>query len=95
MVYLRTVSGGFLKAESIIALAPLHGDEGQVVGWMAVRPDGSTAPLARFYSAPRRIEKALPHLFPSSDPVGQPRRRFIVPYTKRGIARPSHGGTSP
>jgi hypothetical protein len=88
MVYLRTLAGGFLKSDSIVALAPRHGDDGQVVGWMAVRPDGSTAPLARFYSAPGRGEKTLPHLFPSPNPVGQSRRRFIVPYTN-ARARPS------
>ena len=86
MVYLRTVSGSFLKAESIVGLAPQHGDGGEVVGWLAVRPDGSTTPLAGFYSAPGRIEKALPHLFLAPAPVGPPpRRRFIVPYTGNSV----------
>lgn len=58
MVYLRTVSGSFLKAERIVGLAPRHGDNGKVVDWLAVHPDGSTTPLAGFYSVPGRIEKA-------------------------------------
>jgi hypothetical protein len=85
MVYLRTVSGGFLKAESIVGLAPQHGDDGKVVGWMAVRADGTTTALAGFYSAPGRIEKALPHLFPTSVLSAPPRRRFIVPYTDNSV----------
>jgi hypothetical protein len=105
MVYLRTVSGGFLKAESIVGLAPQHGEDGKLVGWMAVRADGSTTALAGFYSAPGRIEKALPHLFPAPAPVEAPRRRFIVPYTKKGMrigksptepgGRPSHSSSTP
>jgi hypothetical protein len=86
MVYLRTVSGSFLKAESIVGLAAQHGDDGKIVGWLAVRPDGSTTPLAGFYSTPGRIEKALPHLFSAPAPVGPPpRRRFIVPFTDKGV----------
>jgi hypothetical protein len=60
MIYLRTVSSGFLKAESDVGLAPLHDGDSKVKGWMGVRADGSTTALAGFYSAPGRIEKALP-----------------------------------
>lgn len=66
MIYRGTVSGGFLKAESVVGLAPQHDGDGKVKGWMAVRADGSTTALAGFYSAPGRIEKALPHLFPGN-----------------------------
>jgi hypothetical protein len=105
MVYLRTASGGFLKTESIVGLAPQHGDDGQVVGWLAVRPDGSTTLLAGFYRTPGRIEKALPHLFPTPALVGPPRRRFIVPFTDKSVRvsrlppepgrRPSHNSSVP
>ena len=106
MVYLRTVSGSFLKAESIVGLAAQHGDDGKIVGWLAVRPDGSTTPLAGFYSTPGRIEKALPHLFSAPAPVGlRPRRRFIVPSTDKGVRisrsapepgrRPSYRSSAP
>ena len=86
MVYLRTASGTFINSMTVVGLVPQHAEGGKVVGWMAVRADGSTTALAGFYSAPGRIEKALPHLFPASAPVGPPRRRFIVPYTKKGHA---------
>jgi hypothetical protein len=106
MVYLRTMSGSFLKAESIVGLAPQQGDDGQIVRWLAVRPDGSATPLAGFYSAPGRIEKALPHLFAAPARVGpQPRRRFIVPFTDKRVRisrlppepgrRPSHSSSVP
>jgi hypothetical protein len=86
MVYLRTVSGSFLKAESIVGLAPRHGDDGKIVGWLAVRSDGSTTPLAGFYSIPGQVEKALPHLFQGTARIGRPLRpRFIVPYTDKSI----------
>jgi hypothetical protein len=58
---------------------------------MAAR--GLLAAAGAFGQAAMLIEKALPHLFPSPDPVGQSRRRFIVPYTSQGIARPLHGST--
>jgi hypothetical protein len=65
MLYLRTASGSFISSTIIVGLAPQHGEDGKTAGWMAVRADGSTTPLATFFSAPGRIEKALPHLFPS------------------------------
>jgi hypothetical protein len=91
MVYLRTVSGGFLKAESVVGLAPQLGDGGKVVGWMAVRADGSTTALAGFYSVPGRIEKALPHLFPTPLAAARRHRGFIVPYTDNGVRTRSAG----
>jgi hypothetical protein len=81
MIYLRTASGSFLKAENIVGLAPEHGENGKIVGWMAVSGDGSMTPLARVYGAPGRVERALPHLFPAPASTGSPSRRFIVPYT--------------
>jgi hypothetical protein len=67
----------------IVRLAPQHGED----GWMAVRADGSTTPLAAFFSAPGRIEKALPHLFPKtkSEPLSAAasRRRYVVVRTAR------------
>jgi len=81
MIYLRTASGSFLKAEDIVGLAPEHGEDGKIIGWMAVSGDGSTTPLARFYGAPGRVERALPHLFLAPATGRSPRRRrFIVPY---------------
>jgi hypothetical protein len=63
MLYLRTASGTFISSTMIVGLTPQHGEGGKIVGWIAVRADGSTTALASFYSAPGRIESALPHLF--------------------------------
>jgi len=70
MLYLRAASGSLISSTRIVALAPQPGEDGKTVGWMAVRADGSTTPLAGFFSAPGRIEQALPHLFPG--PVAAP-----------------------
>jgi hypothetical protein len=83
MLYLRTASGSFINSTMIVGLAPRHGEN----GWMAVRADGSTTPLAAFFSAPGRIEKALPHLFPelTSEPIAAPvnRRRPVIVRTAK------------
>jgi hypothetical protein len=85
MVYLRTASEAFVKADAIVGLTPQHGEDGAIVGWMAVRGDGSTTPLARFYGAPGRIEKALPHLFKAPTAARSPGRQITVPYTNRSL----------
>ena len=74
-----------MNADNIVGLAPQHGEDGKSAGWMAVRADGSTTPLARFYSAPGRVEKALPHLFQAAVSTGLPGRRVIVPYTNKAV----------
>ena len=61
MLLLRTASGGFIKAESIVGLSPQRDGNGRIT-WAAVRVDGSQVRLAAYYGAPGRIEKALPHL---------------------------------
>jgi hypothetical protein len=87
MLYLRTASGSFISSTIIVGLAPQHAEDGKIAGWMAIRADGSTTPLAAFFSAPGRIEKALPHLFPepTSEPVAAPapRRRYVVVRTAK------------
>lgn len=94
MLYLRTASGSFISSTMVVGLSPQHGEGGKI-GWMAVRADGSTTPLASFYSAPGRIEKALPHLFPKPEPIAAPisHRRFVVPYTNKVVrtAKPGSG----
>jgi hypothetical protein len=84
MLYLRTASGSFINSAVIVRLAPRQGED----RWMAVRADGSTTPLAAFFSPPGRIEKALPHLFP--DPTSKPiaaapvsRQRYVVVRTAK------------
>ena len=61
MLLLRTASGGFIRAESIVGLWPHRDGDGQIT-WAAVRADGSQVELAGYYGTPGRIEKALPHL---------------------------------
>jgi hypothetical protein len=87
MLYLRTASGSFISSTMVVGLTPQHGEGGKIVGWLAVRTDGSTTPLASFYSVPGRIEKALPQLFPKSEPIAASifHRRFVVPYTNKVI----------
>ena len=58
---LRTASGAFIKADSIVALSPRRDGDGQIT-WAAVRADGSQVELAGYYGTPGRIEKTLPHL---------------------------------
>jgi hypothetical protein len=64
MLYLRTADGGFVKDASI---ARLRRDEADA--WIATRRDGSEVALARFFSAPGRVEEHLPHLLPCPEAV--------------------------
>ncbi len=61
MVYLRTADGRFIAATSIVRLADRRAES---KCWVAVRGDGEQVELARFFSAPGRIERDLPHLLP-------------------------------
>jgi hypothetical protein len=72
MLYLRTASGTFINAARIVELAP-PGDPAEV--WVAVCSDGQDIPLARYYSAPGRVERELPHLLPAGGPVALPSRQ--------------------
>jgi hypothetical protein len=71
MLYLRTAYGTFINAGSIVELTQ-HGDQPEV--WVAIRSDGQEVPLARYYSAPGRIERELPHLLPRREAVVLPSR---------------------
>ncbi len=61
MVYLRTADGRFIAAATIVRLADRRAEADC---WVAVRGDGEQVELARFFSAPGRIERDLPHLLP-------------------------------
>jgi hypothetical protein len=71
MLYLRTASGRFINAASIVELTQ-HGDQAEV--WVAIRSDGPEVPLARYFSAPGRVERELPHLLPGREAVVLPSR---------------------
>jgi hypothetical protein len=63
MRLLRTASGGFLNVDRIERLDE-PGDAAD--GWVAILDDGEEVVLARYYSAPGRIERELPDLVPVS-----------------------------
>jgi hypothetical protein len=58
MLFLRTASGSFVNAATIVRLSLQHDGE----GWLAICGDGKEVVLDRYYSAPGRVEKELPHL---------------------------------
>jgi len=63
MRLLRTASGGFLNVDKIERLdEPSEASD----GWVAILDDGEEVLLARYYSAPGRIERELPDLAPVS-----------------------------
>jgi hypothetical protein len=86
MLFLRTAIGGFVKAESIVGLSPQRGEGREIADWLAICADGSEIALAAFYAVPGRIERALPHLFPSQG-TAPARRRVLVPYTNLVLRR--------
>jgi hypothetical protein len=51
VLYLRTASGEFINAATIVQLSPQRGG-GEITGWMAVRGDGKTVPLAACWKTP-------------------------------------------
>jgi hypothetical protein len=60
MRLLRTAAGGFINAARIVKLLD---ERGQAVdSWVAICEDGDEIALARYYSAPGRIERDLPDL---------------------------------
>ena len=61
MLYLRTASGTFIDAASIVELTR-RGDQTKVC--VAICRDGQEVALARYYSTPGRVERELPHLLP-------------------------------
>jgi hypothetical protein len=60
MRLLRTAAAGFMNAEKIVRL----GEEAD--GWVAILEDGEEVALARYYSAPGRVERELPDLVAAS-----------------------------
>jgi hypothetical protein len=63
MRLLRTAAGGFLNVEKIERLdEPSETAE----GWVAILDDGEEVVLARYYSAPGRIQRELPDLVQAS-----------------------------
>jgi hypothetical protein len=60
MRLLRTIAGGFLNVEKIVRL--IDGRGAPADSWVAICENGKEAALARYYSAPGRVERELPDL---------------------------------
>jgi hypothetical protein len=78
MLYLRTAAGTFINAASIVELTQRRD---QAESWVAVCGDGQELPLARYYSAPGRVERELPHLLRAREAIALPIRRAVAAAT--------------
>jgi hypothetical protein len=79
MRLLRTAAAGFVNAEKIVSL----GEEAD--GWVAILEGGEEVALARYYSAPGRVERELPDLVAASR--GTPAAAWRAPPAARGCGR--------
>ena len=73
MLYLRTASGDFVNAATIVQLSPQRADgTGEITSWVAICGDGKAVALASYYAVPGRIEKVVDFM-PAIDarPVGE------------------------
>jgi hypothetical protein len=63
MLYVRTASGEFINAATIVQLAPQRGGSGdEITGWVAICDGGKAIMLAPYYAASGRIETVLDYL---------------------------------
>ena len=60
MLYVRTASGSFINASTIMQLSPQRdgGDE-DITGWLAICEGGKAVALAPWYAVPGRIDGVL------------------------------------
>ena len=72
MRLVRTAAGGFLNVDKIERLVDERGDAAD--SWVAILDNGEEAALARYYSAPGRVERELPDLVQAGE-----RRRPALP----------------
>jgi len=60
MLYLRTATGGFINAATIVQLSPQRGDgTDEITSWVAICDNGKAVALAAYYAVPGRIEKVV------------------------------------
>jgi len=60
MLYLRTASGGFVNAATIVQLSPQRGEgTDEITSWVAICGDGKAVALAAYYAVPGRIQKVV------------------------------------
>lgn len=62
MLYLRTASGDFINAATIVQLSPQRGGVDEITGWIAICGDGKEVSLAAYYATPGRIENVLDYM---------------------------------
>ena len=63
MLYLRTASGSFINAATILQLSPQRAGSGdEITGWVAICDGGKAVTLAPYYAAPGRIEMVRDHI---------------------------------
>lgn len=71
MLYVRTASGSFINAATILQLSPQrHGSGEEITGWLAICEGGKAVTLAPYYPAPGRIETVLDHAAASARNIG-------------------------
>jgi hypothetical protein len=60
MLYLRTASGSFINAATIVQLTPQRAGLGdEITGWVAICEGGKAVTLAPYYAVSGRIEMVL------------------------------------
>ena len=71
MLYVRTASGSFINAATILQLSPQrHGSGEEITGWLAICEGGKAVTLASYYAAPGRVESVLDYVAASARDIG-------------------------
>jgi hypothetical protein len=71
MLYVRTASGAFINAATIVQLSPQRmGTYEEIIGWVAICDGGNAVSLAPYYAAPGRIEMVLDQVAASARDIG-------------------------
>ena len=71
MLYLRTASGDFINAATIVQLSPQRGGGGsdEVTSWIAICGDGKAVALAAYYVTPGRIDTVWDYMPTANTPT--------------------------
>jgi hypothetical protein len=73
MLYVRTASGTFINAATIIQLSPQRAGSGdEITSWLAICDGGKAVTLAPYYAAPGRIDTVLDYLPPNARAISVP-----------------------
>ena len=78
MLYLRTASGNFINAATILQLSPQRAGAGnEVTGWIAICDGGKAVTRAPYYAVPGRIETVLEYLPPGARTTGETESQLV------------------